>query len=101
MKIFRMFEKRNTYNCSLNIGPIVVYIGVTQYPELDKARYHYNGVRFTHMNVDEKARTYEEAKREAEKRLEEYKEENGGKLPRYNEDSNSTVEDLNLSVATT
>ena len=101
MKIFRMFKKRNTYNCSLNIGPIVVYIGVTQYPELDEARYRYNGVRFTHMNVDEKARTYDEAVREAEERLKQHQEENNGEKPRYNKDPNSRVEELNLSVATT
>ena len=103
MKI-AMLKKRDTYNYSLNIGPVVVYIGITQHPGIEKMSLEYSKardkLRFTHMTIDEKPQTYDEAKREAEKQLEEYQKEHDGELPRYNQAPDSSIEHLRLSAAT-
>ena len=93
-----MAEKCNTYNYRLNVGPVVVYIGITKYPGLTKARYRYRGVVFTNMNVDKTPQTYDDAKREAERRLEQYKKEHNGRLPRHNQDPRSSVESIHRSA---
>ncbi|MBC6444976.1 MAG: hypothetical protein GDA50_06010 [Alphaproteobacteria bacterium GM202ARS2] len=94
-KMLRKLLKRDTYNYRLNIGPVVVYIGISKYPKMKEAVFQYHGVGFTHMTVDEEPQTYENAKREAEKRLADYKKENG-KLPLYNATPDTSVENLYL-----
>ena len=97
-----MTTKRNTYNYRLNVGPTVVYIGITQNPDMERVSLEYNRARdrveFTHITIDEKPQTYDEAKREAEKRLEQYRKERGA-LPKYNQEPASSIEHLRLSAA--
>ncbi|MBC6444485.1 MAG: hypothetical protein GDA50_03505 [Alphaproteobacteria bacterium GM202ARS2] len=56
-------SERDTYNYELKQGRMVVYRGITKDPADRELRHLRSAKIFTHMRVDRRVRTYEEAKK--------------------------------------
>ncbi|MFZ5479238.1 MAG: hypothetical protein ACOZNI_20910 [Myxococcota bacterium] len=75
---------RDCYNYTLKDGRRHVYKGITNDPEARLVEHVLDGKRFTHMVIDGTARTRPSAKRREAQALATYRENHGGRNPKYN-----------------
>lgn len=79
-----MSKRRNTYRYELKDGRQVVYVGVTEDPERRVVQHREDGKRFSHLNVAGPRVKKESAEIWEESRLKQYRQNHGGKNPKYN-----------------
>lgn len=83
-----MTKKRDTYNYNLKVGRKIVYKGITNAPARREEEHRESGKRFTHMQLTGRAKTSIGANREETRQLENYRSNNNGKNPKYNQKKN-------------
>lgn len=79
-----MVKKRDYSRYELKNGNNVLYVGITDNPERREVE-HKEDKNFSHMNIIGPKVTKDSAEEWEEKRLEQYRENHGGKNPKYNE----------------
>ncbi len=80
-----MPKPRNYHRYELRDHGKIVYFGITDDPERREEEHKDEGKRFTTMNVVGPAVIKNSAEKWEEDRLEGYRENHGGRNPRYNE----------------
>lgn len=81
-------SKRDTFKYELKNGNKVVYVGITNDPEVREKQHQKDGKKFGHMKVIGRATTEDGAKKWESKRLETYRGTHKGKNPKYNKTDN-------------
>lgn len=79
-----MSNKRDTYNYNLKDGKKVVYKGTTNDLEKRAQEHEATGKKFTHIQKVGRAKTEKSAGVEEAKQLASYRNNHGGKNPKYN-----------------
>lgn len=80
-----MSANKDTFRYELRRGGKIVYVGITDQPDVRAEQHSTEGKRFTSMNLVGRAITRRSAENWEEERLETYRRHHGGKNPRYNE----------------
>ena len=79
------YGERDTYTYELKVHHRVVYRGQTKDPDRRMKEHERDGKVFTHMLIKGKAKTEAGAKKAERRSLETYRENHGGRNPRYNQ----------------
>jgi len=80
-----MSDNRDTYRYELRDRGKLVYVGITDDPERRAQEHKDDRKRFTSVKVVGPAVTERSAEQWEEQRLQTYRENHGGRNPRYNE----------------
>ncbi len=79
--------KKNTITYNLKQDRKVVYKGITQDPEKREMQHKQEGKRFSHLQPTSRKMTEAGAKRKEAQDLKQYRQNHGGRNPKYNKDS--------------
>lgn len=82
-----MAKRRDTVTYNLLHQRKVVYKGTTGDPERRQEQHKNEGKRFTSLQVTSRQMTEDGAKAKEAKDLDQYRQNHGGRNPRYNKDS--------------